>query len=134
MLGARRTQKRRILASESIQIAPWRWWRVAEPGYRWRGSAVPGDDDGAARGASGSAVGGGVASTTPMGECSAVAPRSCLEANRMCLFDPLLDAYLITVQSSLTFNCGEFAIIKIWIEDGLPNAKELHCIPVSEPR
>jgi hypothetical protein len=33
----------------------------------------------------------------------------------------------------LTSNYGEFAIIKIRIEDGLPDSKELHCITVTKP-
>ena len=32
-----------------------------------------------------------------------------------------------------TFNYGEFAIIKIWVEHGLPNTEELHGVPVAEP-
>lgn len=44
-----------------------------------------------------------------MGERAAVAACSCPEADRMGLFDPFLDA----VRTGLTFNYGEFAIVKV---------------------
>ena len=68
-----------------------------------------------------------------MGECAAIASRSCPETDRVGLFDPFLDADLVAIQSSLTFNYGEFAIIKIRIEDGLPDTEELHRVPIAEP-
>jgi hypothetical protein len=68
-----------------------------------------------------------------MGVGAAIAPRSCPETDRVGFFDPVLNADLVAVQSSLTFNYGEFALIKIRIEDGLPDAEEFHRVPIAEP-
>ena len=68
-----------------------------------------------------------------MGVGAAIASRSGPEPNCVGLFDPLLDADLVAIQSGLTSNYGEFAIIKIGIEDRLPNAKELHRVPITKP-
>ncbi len=39
----------------------------------------------------------------------------------------------MAVEASLTFNYGEFTIIKIRVENRLPDAEELHRVPVPEP-
>jgi len=44
---------------------------------------------------------------------------------------PLLDADFVAVQTGLTFNCGEFAIIERWVMHLFPDAEELDGIPVS---
>ena len=48
-------------------------------------------------------------------------------------FDPFFDADLVAVQTGLTSNYGEFAIIKIWVEYRFPDAKELNGVSVTEP-
>jgi hypothetical protein len=68
-----------------------------------------------------------------MGVGATIASGSCSETNRVGLFHPLLDANLVAVQSSLTFNYGEFAIIKTRIEDGFPDAEELDSVAVAKP-
>ena len=55
------------------------------------------------------------------------------EANGVGFLNPFFDTELVAVQSGLTFNYGEFAVIKIWVEHGFPDAKELHGVPVAEP-
>ena len=60
-----------------------------------------------------------------------IPPSGSFEANGVGFFNPLFNADLVAIQASLAFNCGEFAIIKSGIEDGLPYAKELHGVPVS---
>ena len=48
-----------------------------------------------------------------------------------CEFFEVIEWLVGVFQASLAFNCGEFAIIKSGVEDGLPYAKELHGVPVS---
>ena len=64
---------------------------------------------------------------------TAISPSTRHESNRVCLFNPFLHAELIAVQTGLTSNYGEFAIIKIQIVDLLPNAKELDRVPIAQP-
>lgn len=68
-----------------------------------------------------------------MGKRAAIATSGGFEANGIGFLNPFFDAELVAVQSGLTFNDGEFAVIKIWVEHGLPDAKEFHGIPVAEP-
>ena len=58
-------------------------------------------------------------------------PAVALRPMGVSFFNPLFNADLVAIQASLAFNCGEFAIIKSGVEDGLPYAKELHGVPVS---
>jgi len=60
-----------------------------------------------------------------------IASRSGAETNGIGLLHPFLDAELVTVQSSLTFNYGEFAGIKIRVVDDLSNTEELDGVPIS---
>jgi len=55
------------------------------------------------------------------------------QSDGMRLLHPFLDANLIVMQSGLTSNCGEFAIIKIGIIDGFPDTKKLDGIAISQP-
>ena len=68
-----------------------------------------------------------------MGKRAPVSARSSFQANGIGLFDPFLDANLVTVQTCLIFNYGEFAIIKSGIENGLPNAEKLDGVAIAEP-
>ena len=47
--------------------------------------------------------------------------------------NPLFNAYFIVIQAGLTFNYGEFAIIKIRIINTFPDAQEFNGISVSKP-
>jgi hypothetical protein len=40
---------------------------------------------------------------------------------------------LVAVESGLASNCGEFAVIKIRVEHGFPDAEKLDGVPVAEP-
>ncbi len=62
-----------------------------------------------------------------------VASGSGFQPDGIGLGDPFLDADLVAVEACLAFNCGEFAIIKVGIEYRLPDAKELHRVPVAQP-
>ncbi len=64
---------------------------------------------------------------------AAVSPRSCFDPDGIGFFNPLLHTDLVAIQTSLAFNCGEFAIIKIRIVNSLPDAKELDSISVTQP-
>ena len=64
---------------------------------------------------------------------AAVAPGGGLNADCVGLCDPLFDADLVAVQAGLTFNCGEFAIIKTRVEHRLPDAKKLNGVAVAKP-
>jgi len=55
------------------------------------------------------------------------------EADGIGFFHPILDADLVTVQPGLTFNYGEFAIIKIRVVDGFPDPQKLDGVAVSQP-
>lgn len=55
------------------------------------------------------------------------------QADGVGLFHPLLDAQLVAVQARLTFNCGEFAGIKIGIVDRFPNPEKFDGVPVPQP-
>lgn len=68
-----------------------------------------------------------------VGICPAVSSSLRFEANRTGLFYPLLDTEFVAVQTSLTSNYGEFAIIKIGIVDLLPDSKELNSVSISQP-
>lgn len=65
--------------------------------------------------------------------CPAVPTNAGYQPYRIGFRLPILDADLIAVQSSLTSNYGEFAIIKIWIVYPLLDSEKLHCIPISKP-
>ena len=64
---------------------------------------------------------------------SAVASGCRLETDCAGLFHPFLHADFVVVQTGLASNYGEFAIIKIGVENRLPNSKELHRVAVSKP-
>ena len=49
-------------------------------------------------------------------------------AELFCFLHPLFNAYFIVIQSSLTFNYGEFAIIKIRIIDTLPDTQKFNLL------
>lgn len=46
---------------------------------------------------------------------------------------PFFDADFVALQASLTFNCGEFAIIKIQVVNLLPDAPEFDRIAIAQP-
>ena len=66
-------------------------------------------------------------------ESAAIAASRGFESDGIGLFHPILDADFVAVQPGLTFNYGEFAIIKTRVVNRLPNAEELHGIPVTQP-
>ncbi len=68
-----------------------------------------------------------------MGEGAAVASGSGFKTDGVGFLNSFLYADLVTVESCLTSNCGEFAVIKIGVENGLPNAQKLDGIPIAEP-
>ena len=68
-----------------------------------------------------------------VGECAAIPARAGFQADGVGLFHPILDADLVAVQARLTFNCGEFAIIKTGVVDGFPNAKKFDGVTVAQP-
>jgi len=68
-----------------------------------------------------------------MGEGAAVASGSGFKTDGVGFLDPFLYADLVTVEPCLTSNCGESAIIKIGVENGLPNTQELDGIPIAKP-
>ncbi len=68
-----------------------------------------------------------------MGKSASVAPCTRFEADGVGFLNPFFYADLVTVESCMASNCGEFAGIKIRIEHGLPNAEELDRVPVAEP-
>ena len=51
----------------------------------------------------------------------------------MSFFYPFLNTELITIQTSLTFNYGEFAIIKIGVVDLFPDTKKFNCVSIPQP-
>ena len=57
----------------------------------------------------------------------------CPQSNCMRLFNPLFDAEFVAVQTSLTSNCGEFAIIKIRVVDLFSYPEKFNCVSVSQP-
>jgi hypothetical protein len=68
-----------------------------------------------------------------MGVGAAVTSGSGFKTDGVGFLNPFFYADLVTVESCLTSNCGEFAIIKIGVENGLPNTQELDGIPIAEP-
>lgn len=68
-----------------------------------------------------------------VGEGAAVTPGTGAQANGVGLGHPVFDADLVAVQAGLTFNCGEFAIIKTGVVDAFPDAQELDRVPVAQP-
>jgi len=68
-----------------------------------------------------------------MGECAAISAAGGFEANGVGFLDPFLHADLVAVETGLTPYYGEFAVIKIGVENGLPDAGKLHRVTVSEP-
>ena len=68
-----------------------------------------------------------------MSEGAAVPASRSLEADGVGFLHPFLNTDLVAVQAGLTFNCGEFAIIKTGVEHRFPDAKELHRVTVSQP-
>lgn len=69
-----------------------------------------------------------------MGVCASVPTGCCSQPNGVRSFDPVFDADLVAVQTLLTFNCGEFAIIKIRVVNGFANAKELNGVSIAQRR
>lgn len=57
----------------------------------------------------------------------------CGQAYGPSLLHPFLNTDFKVIKSSLISNCGEFAIIKIWIMNTLPYTKKLHGIAVTKP-
>jgi len=53
-----------------------------------------------------------------MGESAAISPRCGLEPNSVGFLDPFFDTDLVAVQTGLTFNYGEFAVINSRIKRG----------------
>lgn len=49
-----------------------------------------------------------------------------LKADGVGLLYPFFDAEFVAVEPGLTFNYGEFAGIKIWNVDGIPNSRKLN--------
>jgi hypothetical protein len=68
-----------------------------------------------------------------MGKSAAIAPGRGLEPDSLGFLDPLLDADLVAVQADLTFNYGEFAIIKSRVEYGFPDTEEFDRVAVPQP-
>ena len=66
-----------------------------------------------------------------VGISAAVASSRGSQPNGIGLFYPFLNAQLVAVQSGLTFNYGEFAVIKIWVVNRFPNTKKFHGVAVS---
>lgn len=64
---------------------------------------------------------------------SAVAPRCRINTDGASLLYPFTGADLVTVQASLAFNYGEFAIIKPGVVDAFPNPEELDGVAVAQP-
>jgi hypothetical protein len=55
------------------------------------------------------------------------------KANRMGALHKLLDTYLEGVESGLSPNCGEFAIVEIRVVDLLPDADEFKSVSIPKP-
>ena len=68
-----------------------------------------------------------------MGVCATISTCFCLNAYCVCSCYKFLDAYFETIEAGLISNYGEFAIIKIWIIDFLPNADVFKCVAVTQP-
>jgi hypothetical protein len=68
-----------------------------------------------------------------MGERATVTSWCGFEADGVGFLNPFLHADLVAVETRLTFNCGEFAIIKTGIENRLPDAQKLDRVAVSQP-
>ena len=67
------------------------------------------------------------------GKRAAIASGGGFEADGVGLFNPFFDTHLVAVQSGLASNYGEFAVIKIRVEDRFPDAEKFHRIPVAQP-
>ena len=65
--------------------------------------------------------------------CASITTCCGFQANGPGFIHPVLDADFIAVQSSVAFNCGEFAIIKSWVVDRFPNSQELDGVSVAQP-
>jgi len=60
-----------------------------------------------------------------------VSSRFCHQTNCVGFGNPFFDTELVTVQTGLTFNYGEFAIIKFWIMHLFPYTQEFDGIQIS---
>jgi len=68
-----------------------------------------------------------------VGISAAVSASARLESDGPGCLYPLLHTEFVAVETGLTFNCGEFAGIKIRVIDGLPDAEKFDGVPISEP-
>jgi len=68
-----------------------------------------------------------------MGESAAIPACGGFESNGVGFLNPFFDTDFVTIQSSLAFNYGEFAIIKSGIEHGFPDAEEFDGVPIAKP-
>jgi hypothetical protein len=71
-------------------------------------------------------LGGELEGNVFVGERTSVPPGARIQVDRVGLFHPLLDTYFVAVQTYLTFNYGEFAIIKSRVVDPLPDPEKLN--------
>ena len=68
-----------------------------------------------------------------MSICSTISPGFSLQRNCICAFYKFFHTDFKSIKTSLTFNCGEFAIIKGRVIDFFPYPYELKCVSIAKP-
>ena len=68
-----------------------------------------------------------------MSICSTISPGFSLQRNCISAFYKFFYTDFKSIETSLTFNCGEFAIIKGRVIDFFPYPYELKCVSIAKP-